>query len=144
MSAASFFDSNVLIYLFDQDAPRKRAVAEGLCARAAEEGDVAISHQVVQETLHVVTRKVKPPLTAEEAGQFLASVLVPMWRVMPSTALYRHALKLQEQHGFSFYDSLIVAAALEAGCKRLLTEDMQHGQRIEKKLTIVNPFLAGA
>ncbi len=54
-------------------------------------------------------------------------------------ALYRSALQLQLRWRFSFYDSLIVAAALEAGCKRLLSEDLQHGQRIET-LTIENPF----
>ena len=48
---------------------------------------------------------------------------------------------MHTQHGFSFYDSLIVASALEAGCVRLYSEDMQHGQRVEQ-LTIVNPFAA--
>lgn len=56
-------------------------------------------------------------------------------------ATYARALALQDRHRFSFYDSLIVAAALEAGCRRLLTEDLQHGQRIEG-LRIENPFRA--
>ena len=65
----------------------------------------------------------------------------PLWSVMPSTRLYRHALDVRERYRFSFYDSLIVAAALEAGCTRLLSEDLQDGQVIEG-LRIENPFLA--
>lgn len=141
MSGVDFFDSNVLIYLFDRDDPRKRGIAEQLFQRAVEDGMAAISHQVVQETLHVITRKVKPALTVEEAHQALTSILVPLWRIMPSAALYGRALKLQDRYGFSFYDSLIVAAALEGGCARLFTEDLPHGQRIDS-LTIENPFLA--
>ena len=59
--------------------------------------------------------------------------------MVPTPALYRRGLDVQERWKFGFYDSLIVAAALEAGCKRLLSEDMQHGQRIEG-LRIENPF----
>ena len=139
MSAVDFFDTNVLVYVFDRTDPRRRSIAEGLLSQALERGSAAISFQVVQETLNVVTRKIKPALTAQEAEATLLGILAPLWRVMPSAALYAHALRLQEQLALSFYDSLIVAAALEAGCKRLLTEDLQHGQRIEG-LRIENPF----
>jgi len=67
--------------------------------------------------------------------------LVPLWRVQPSPALYAKAMELQQRPGFDFHDSLIVAAALEAGCQRLLSEDLQHGQRIGK-LRVENPFRA--
>jgi len=66
-------------------------------------------------------------------------VLLPLWRIMPSQALYQSALDLHARYQFSFYDSLIIAAALAAGCTRLYSEDLQHGQRIEG-LTIENPF----
>lgn len=59
---------------------------------------------------------------------------------MPSARLYQAAIELQERTQTSFYDSLIAAAALESGCTRLLTEDLQHGQRIDQ-VTIENPFL---
>ena len=72
---------------------------------------------------------------------FLRNVLAPLWRVQPSAALYTRTLDVQQRYRFSFYDSLIVAAALEAGCARLLSEDLQHGQLIEG-LTIENPFRA--
>jgi predicted nucleic acid-binding protein len=70
----------------------------------------------------------------------LERMLVPLMRVMPSAALYSDALRISQRFKFSFYDSLIVAAAQSAGCKRLLTEDMQHGQAIDG-LRIVNPFI---
>lgn len=142
MSGVDFFDSNVLIYLFDRDDARKREVAERLVESAAATGSAVISHQVVQETLHVVTSKVRPALNADEAQRVLVNVLVPLWRVMPSTAMYARALHLRARYRFGFYDSLIVAAAREAGCARLLSEDLQHGQRIDDALTIENPFLA--
>ena len=71
--------------------------------------------------------------------RLLNEILMPLWQVNPSAALYQDAVSILGRYGFSFYDSLIVAAALEAGCTRLYSEDLQHGQRIQR-LTILNPF----
>lgn len=139
MSAVDFFDSNVLIYTFDTRDPRRCAIAQGLLARAQREHSAIISAQVVQETLNVLGRRLTPPMSAADARKVLDHILVPLWRIHPSTALYARGLDIQERYGFSFYDSLIVAAALEGGCTRLLTEDMQHGQQIEG-LRVENPF----
>lgn len=139
MSAADFLDSNVLVYAFDTRDPRRNTIASTLLAQAQRERSAVISHQVVQETLNVLTRKLVPRLSAADANDTLTEVLAPLWRVQPSAALYARALQLQERYGFSFDDSLIVAAALEAGCQRLLTEDLQHDQQIDG-LTIQNPF----
>ena len=134
-----FLDSNVFIYLFDTQDDRKRDIAQRLVEKALASDSACISHQVVQETLNVVTRKLVPPLSPEAAQRFMAHSLLPLWRVMPSAALYAKTLALRARWQLSFYDALIVAAALEAGCKRLLSEDLQHGQRIEG-LRIENPF----
>ena len=67
-------------------------------------------------------------------------VLAPMWKISPSSALYDRALEVQDRYRYGFRDSLIVAAALDAGCTRLYSEDLPDGQRIEG-LTIENPFL---
>ena len=136
--SADFIDTNVFVYLFDESAPAKRDVAKQVIQGGLTSGG-AISYQVVQETLNVITRKLPTPTTARDADEFLRSVLLPLWRVMPTERLFRRGLDLQDRYRLSFYDSLIVAAALEAGCSRLLSEDLQHGQRIES-LTIVNPF----
>lgn len=139
--SAEFLDTNVFIYLFDETDERKRTIAARLVQQGLESGKGCISFQVVQETLHVLTRKLARRATAEEAGRFLDRVLAPCWKVPPTPALYRRSLELQERYSLSFYDALIVAAALEAGCKRIWSEDLQHGQRIES-LTIENPFRA--
>jgi predicted nucleic acid-binding protein len=138
--SADFIDSNVFVYLFDETDARKQAIASQCVTRALEHGSGVISFQVVQESLNVLTRKIKVPLKPDDAESFLRQVLQPLWHVQPSAALYTRALKLQTGLSISFYDSLMVAGALEAGCKRLLTEDLQHGQRIEG-LRIDNPFI---
>ena len=78
-------------------------------------------------------------MTAEGAKHFMERVLAPLWRISPSLALYDRALEVQDRYRYGFYDSLIVAAALDAGCTRLYSEDLQDGQQIEG-LTIENPF----
>lgn len=137
--SVDFLDSNIFVYLFDETDERKCTLARQLVSGALGDGNGVISFQVVQETLHVITRKLKVAVKSEDAIVFLREALQPMWRVQPSAGLYARALGLSRKLGFSFYDCLIVAAALEAGCKRLLTEDLQHGQRIEG-LRVENPF----
>ncbi len=140
--SGEFIDSNVFVYLFDDVDERKRGIADGIVESALKESGASISFQVVQETLNVVTRKLPEPMTAEDAGLFLDRVLAPLWRVWPSPALYRRALGVQARYRYGFYDSLIVAAALDAGCTRLYSEDLQDGQKIEG-LEIENPFRGG-
>ena len=137
MSVDSFIDTNVFIYLFDETSADKRRIAEQLIRQSLENGSGCISYQVVQETINIVTRKLKA--SPEEARQLLDNILEPLWRVNPSRALFRRGLEIQARYKFGFYDSLIIAAALDAGCRTLYTEDLQHEQQIED-LTIVNPF----
>lgn len=136
MSGGDFLDSNVFVYLFDETDAAKRRIAASLVNDALASEAAAISHQVVQETLNVITRR---RASAAEARAFMASVLMPLWRVMPSEELYREAIDVRERYQYSFYDSLIIAAALQADCRRLFSEDLQHGQRIGR-LVIENPF----
>jgi predicted nucleic acid-binding protein len=137
--SGDFLDSNVILYMFARGDDVKRDAATTLVARAIREGG-AISFQVVQEVLNRLLRM--PGGSIDDAQSLLRDTLAPLWRVMPSQALYTSALATHSRYGYSFYDSLIVAAAQEAGCSRLLTEDLQHGQRIGR-LTITNPFIAG-
>lgn len=140
MSGAEFFlDTNVLVYLVDRRHPDKQAIARQLVSVALAERSGVISFQVVQETLQALTRKARQVLPATDAAELLHAVLMPLWHVHPTVSLYERALQVQAKQGFSFYDSLIVASALQAGCKRLLTEDLQHGQKVGA-LRIENPF----
>ena len=139
MIGGDFFDSNIFVYLFDEVDFRKHEIAISLVHAGLTGGNAVISYQVIQETLNVVTHKLKPPIAEDIALRFMELTLQPMWRVMPSADLFKRALRNKSQHALSFYDALIVSAAQEAGCRRLYTEDMQHGQVIGK-LKIVNPF----
>ena len=138
--SVDFFDSNVILYSLDAEAPTaKQSTSRALIGEALAKQSAVISWQVVQETLHVISRKFKTAVSPADRAQLLARVLVPLWQVQPSPILYGSALKLQQDYGFGFYDSLIVAAARDAGCERLLTEGLQHGQRVGD-LQIENPF----
>ncbi len=137
MPAENFIDSNIFVYTFDRSAPDKRQQARELVDGFLQDGTGCISYQVVQETLNVVGRIVGPD--SDRVAQLLDEILFPLWQIEPSESLYRNGLAIQARYGFSFYDSLIVAAALGAGCTTLYSEDMQNGQRIQG-LTIRNPF----
>jgi predicted nucleic acid-binding protein len=139
MSADVFIDTNVFIYHLDTTDARKNAVAERIVRDGLASGNACISFQVVQECLNTALRKAKVAIEVDAARSYLDTVLIPLLQVPASAALYHRALDVQARWRFSFYDSLIVAAALTAGCTRLLSEDMQHGQRIET-MTIHNPF----
>ena len=140
MSAEALIDTNVFLYHVDDSDPEKHEIATRIVRSALQTAQACISHQVVQEFLNVVMRKAAIPLDPEAASNYMRDILVPLWRVMPTPTMYQRAIAVQARYGFHFYDSLIVAAALEGGCTRLLTEDLQHGQRIET-LTVENPFL---
>jgi predicted nucleic acid-binding protein len=109
----------VLIYSFDKDAPEKQAIAREIIQAALADGNGVISSQVIQEFLNVATRKFAEPLSADDCLIYLHSVLVPLCRVFASIPLYEKTLELSKQYNYSLYDSLIIAAALEAQCKLL-------------------------
>lgn len=137
MSVEDFLDTNVFVYMLDDTDEIKRQRAGELVRRSIETGSGCISFQVVQETLNVATKKLG--FSAGDADTLLSNVLRPLWTVQPSVELYAHGLALRDRYGFGFYDSMIVAGAVESGCVRLYSEDLQHGQRIQS-LTIENPF----
>jgi predicted nucleic acid-binding protein len=135
--SGDFLDSNVILYAFDVNEGKQEISRRLISSALAGEG--TISFQVVQEVLNILTRKAEALATTDAPRRVLEEVLLPLWRVMPSEALYTRALGLQSRYQYAFYDSLIIAAALDAGCGRLLSEDLQDGQRIEG-LSIENPF----
>ena len=135
----SFIDTNVFVYHVDNTDKRKSDIAHSLIRDGLACDTSCISFQVVQEFLNTMIRKAKHPLPTDDAHSYLADVLSPLCRVFASIQLYQNALDLQARYRYGFYDSLIVAAALAAGCTQLLTEDLQDGQQISG-LTIRNPF----
>jgi predicted nucleic acid-binding protein len=141
MSAKFFLDTNIVVYTFDTRAPKKKRRALELVEQALRTQQGVVSTQVVQEFLNVATRKFAVPLKLSDAQQYLQDVLSPLCSVFPSIDLFRHALVLQQDTQYSFYDSLIIGGALQAGCDMLYSEDLQHGQYI-RGLQILNPFLS--
>lgn len=130
----------IFVYLFDSTDPRRQGIARELVEEHIAAGTGVISFQVVQEVLNVTTHKIPRPLTGTDAIALFDTVLAPLWRVYPSAELYRRAIEVKVRYRFSFFDSLIIAAAEEGGCTRLLSEDLQDAQSIGA-LTIVNPFV---
>ena len=137
MSAEDFLDTNIFVCMFDASDDFKRQRAEELVQRSLARGTGCISYQVVQETLNVATRKLG--FAEDDSRTLLTDILAPLWTVHPSVALYERGLHVRGRYGFSFYDSIIVAGAIESGCTRLYSEDLQHGQQVES-LTVENPF----
>jgi predicted nucleic acid-binding protein len=139
MSDRTFFDTNVLVYLFDADSPGKRDRARQVFGEQTRSGRIVLSAQVLQELYVTITRKLARPLPAAEALSVLAQLsTLPLITV--DGALILRAVELHQQAGLSFWDGLIVQAALEGRCRILLSEDMQHGRKFGD-LTIRNPFL---
>jgi predicted nucleic acid-binding protein len=140
MSGRFFLDTNIFVYTFDAHAPAKAKKATQLIRRAADTGEGIISYQVVQEFFNVALRRFPQPLSVAEAEQYLITVLRPLLAVHSSTAIYFEALRIAEKHKLSWYDSLIVAAAVGGQCEKLYSEDFQDGRKIEG-LRIENPFV---
>ena len=139
MSGRFFLDTNIFVYTFDASAPAKAAVATDIVKHAVKTKIGVISYQVVQEFLNVAMRRFESPMTAAEADQYLAATFRPLLAVHSSPALFSEALRLGSKFRLAWHDSLIAAAAIEAQCDTLYSEDLQHGQLIES-VTVSNPF----
>jgi predicted nucleic acid-binding protein len=140
MSDRFFLDTNIFVYSFDRTAAVKAEKAGQLIREGLTTQKGIISYQVVQEFFNVALRRFSQPMRAADAEQYLRMVFQPLLAVHSTPALYVEALHLQAQSGLSWYDSLIVSAALQARCDLLFTEDLQHGQRFGS-LQVRNPFL---
>jgi len=140
MNGRFFLDTNVFVYSFDASAPAKARRATELIRRAVATGKGVVSFQVVQEFFNVALRRFAQPMTVADAEQYLAAVFRPLMAIHSSQALYAEALRLNERYRLSWYDALIVAAAIEGQSTLLLSEDLQDGQRFDG-LRVQNPFL---
>ncbi len=136
MSVRSFFDTNVLLYADDKAAPAKQRRALELVAEHRRARTGVVSLQVLQEYFVAVTRKLGvDPRVARRKVELLAEFDVARVEVADVLA----AIDLHRLHGFSLWDALIVRAAKQAGCRVILTEDLQHLRELDG-IQIVNPF----
>lgn len=134
-----FFDTNILVYLFDPQAPDKQTAAEGLWQRASDEAIPILSTQVLQEFFVTVTKSAKQGLPLPEARLVVLDFAVIAEVVAITVPLIERAIRRVEASCFSFWDSPIIETALAADARRLWTEDLQHGQVIGT-MQICNPF----
>ena len=140
MSDKYFLDTNIFVYSLDPVDPRKARIAEELVTRGVGSRMGVISYQVVQEFMNVSLRQFKATMTVAELELYFFKVLLPMMTIPSSSGLFLEGLRLQAAGQIAWYDSLIIAAALQGGCKVLYSEDMQQGRRFGD-LVIQNPFL---
>lgn len=132
MPDSRFFDTNILIYAFAAGDPRS-ARAEALVA-----GGGVIGVQVLNEFTNVTRRKLRWQWEQIEAALAVIEELLGPARPLTS-AIHARAVVLARDHDLSFYYALIVAAALDAGCEALCSEDLQHGQKFGS-VRVENPF----
>ncbi len=135
----TFLDTNILIYAYDISAGDKHQKARDLLADLWGSGLGMVSTQVLQEFYVTVTRKIPKPINLATARQIIADFLT--WDVVVNDGdSILKAIDVQEKHGFSFWDSMVIAAASIGGASILLTEDLSDGQKIGG-VEIRNPFV---
>jgi predicted nucleic acid-binding protein len=133
MPAKHFLDTNVLIYAVAKNDPRA-SQAEGLLASGG-----VVSIQSLNEFVSVARRKLG--MSWREVNELLDLICILCPNPVPmSLDTHRTGLAIAEKYGYGIYDALLIAAALESGCKTLYSEDLQDGQAINRQLTIRNPF----
>jgi predicted nucleic acid-binding protein len=133
MTAAEvFFDTNVVLYLLSEDAAKADRAEELLAAGGR------VSVQVLNEFAAVASRKLGMGWT--DIGEILTQVRAVCPVEPLSIETHERGLAIAARYGLGVYDAMIVASALVAGCKELYSEDLQHGQVFDRRLSVRNPF----
>lgn len=139
MTGPIFVDTNVLVYAKDRKDPVKRLRATEWLDMLWDTGSGRVSFQVLNELYATVTKVGGLGLPPDGARAFVRAYLA--WHpITEDAALLEQGWAIQDRYRFSWWDSLIVAAAHVAGCRYLLTEDLQHEQRLLGGLVVLNPF----
>jgi len=137
--AEVFVDTNILVYAYDTSAGEKYVRAAAIIKNLWKSGRGIISTQVLQEFFVTVTRKIAKPLDSSAAKQIVKDYLV--WKtIVVNGEIILEAIDILTDHKYSYWDSVIIASAIEAGASKLFSEDLSDRQKI-KSLTIENPFL---
>jgi len=134
-----FLDTNILVYAHDKTAGRKHEISKELLVNLWNNGRGILSVQVLQELFVILTKKIPLPLRPEIAKEII-SILSKWELIINDGDSILAAIDIHETHGYSFWDALIINAAVRGGASILLSEDMKHGD-IVKSVTIRNPFL---
>jgi len=135
----TFVDTNILVYAYDRGAGPRHDRAQNLLQTLWEQGQGALSTQVLQEFYVNVRRKAVNPITAKQARSLVTDYLA--WNpVVNDGVAMLEAIDLEQRYKLSFWDSMIVVAAMKSGAATLCSEDFSHGQKFGT-VQVVNPFL---
>lgn len=137
MNGSDFLDSSVVLYAYDSNEQQKREIARELLANAIR-GECAISVQVLMEIVTTLLHKVSPRFSANAVVEIL-DLLRPIPTIYPDRDTVRRAVQAHSDYGVHFCDGMILAAAERAGCKRILSEDLNAGQEYFG-IRVANPF----
>ena len=137
MNDKVFIDTNLWIYLYAKDPPKKSQKIEELIIEHSQE--IQISTQTLGELFHVLIRK---KFTSQsEAAAIILEIVNDFTILDIDTTKVLQAVQINSRYGYSYWDSLIIATAFLSDCSILYSEDMQHNQLIEDKTRILNPFV---
>ena len=131
----TFIDTNILVYAFTADEPEKQEIALKFLNNCFP----VISTQVIKEFSNVLLKRTS--ISLQTIRETINEIITITDIVNEEVALILAAFDIHKRYMLSFYDSLIIVSAINAKCRILLSEDMQDGQTIDGKLTIVNPFI---
>jgi predicted nucleic acid-binding protein len=135
MKDKAFIDSNILIYAHTKQDERKRKIAQEILYSDSMVGNT----QVINESINVFIKRFKIPLI--EIQQIIDQVFLYLPLKTINHLTIQSAMKICSKYFYSYYDSLIIASGLQNECSILYSEDLHHNQKIEKTLTIINPFI---
>lgn len=136
-----FFDTNMIVYLYDLRDPIKRKKITRLLHGLIDKARLIISSQVINEFINYSTKKIVNEISEKELSENLL-FLNELFVISPlSFSTSMEAIKIKKRYKYSFWDSLIIASALESDCNFLFTEDLQNAQILNSKLKIINPFI---
>lgn len=139
MSDKIFVDTNILVYSRDSSEPDKQQIAEKWLTALWKSQKGKLSYQILNEYYVTVTKKLNPGLDPESARLDIKNLIA--WEpVVIAQSVIENAWLIQDRFRFSWWDSLVVAAAQKSDCSILLSEDLQHQQQIDD-VTIINPFI---
>lgn len=138
MSGPDFLDTNILVYAYAPADARKQKIAQGIVAKALS-GEGVLSLQVMGEFAATLLDKVARPMRPDDVLIAL-DALGALRLVHPDHEMVRRAVEAQAAYGIHFYDGMIVAAAERGGCRRILSEDLNAGQKYFQ-IPVENPFV---
>mgnify|MGYP001131492531 CR=1 FL=1 len=134
-----FIDTNIIVYVFDRKNRDKQKKAREILKQALDTMNGAVSFQVIQEFCNVALKKFETPLLTSDCRTFINKFLFPVCEIFPGLEIYNKAIDIKEITNYGFYDSLIIASAIESKCSILYSEDLNNNERV-MNMQIVNPF----